>query len=61
MNKPLNLFVSYARKDARMRNRVLQSLTPIEASGQIWVWWDGEIEPRSLSGLTPGTDFTNPS
>jgi hypothetical protein len=45
---PLNLYISYARENAQMRDRVLENLAPLKFSGQVRIWWDGEIKPGDL-------------
>ena len=43
MNKPLKIFITYARKDKEAKDKLITSLAVMKRQGLIEIWHDNEM------------------
>ncbi len=48
MSAPLQIFIAYARKDTSFLDELRTHFTPLQRSGKVKIWYDGEIEPGKV-------------
>ena len=46
--RPLQIFIAYARKDAAFLEELRVHLRPLERSKKVKIWYDGKIEPGAV-------------